>query len=93
MSTNNHNGRHISAGQKVGAGGGVESRQKRLGFLSFGFQNRRETSNSAAFVNLKRKTTRKHLFFAGQGEGHQVGESIPQMCSLDYSWLDNGING
>ena len=58
--------RCVSAGQKVGAGGGVESRQKRLGFLSFGFQNRRETSNSTAFANLKRKTTRKHLFFAGK---------------------------
>lgn len=70
----------------------VESRQKMLVLLSFGFQNRRETSNSAAFDNLKRKTTRKHLFFASQGEGHQVGEFIPQMCSLDYSGLDNGIN-
>jgi len=82
MSTNNHNGRHISAGQKVGAGGGVESRQKRLGFLSFGFQNRRETSIHGAPQHSARNMAGKSLFFAGQGEGHQVGESIPQMCSL-----------
>lgn len=64
------------------AGGGVESRQKRLGFLSFGFQNRRETSIHGAPQHSARNMAGKSLFFAGQGEGHQVGESIPQMCSL-----------
>ncbi len=93
MSTNNHNGRHISAGQKVGAGGGVESRQKRLGFLSFGFQNRRETSIHGAPQHSARNMAGKSLFLLAKVKGIRSGSPSHKCVRFDYSWLDNGING